>query len=84
LSAVEGLVSDVTAVAAASAFTQFAGAVTQAKGVPLGGAGRTLEELVKELLRPMLKEWLDTNLEAIVNRAVEREISKLAGHADED
>ena len=76
--------SNVTATATTVAFDQFAGVMNQAKGVPLGGAGRTLEELVKELLRPMLKHWLDENLEAIVVRTVEREIAKLAGRSDEE
>jgi len=81
---VGAIVSDATAAATANVFTQFAGAVSSAKGIPLGGVGRTLEELVKELLRPMLKDWLDRNLEAIVNRAVEREMSKLAGSVDDE
>jgi hypothetical protein len=41
-------------------------------------AGRTFEDLVKEMLRPMLKEWLDKNLTSIVERFVEREIVRLA------
>jgi cell pole-organizing protein PopZ len=32
----------------------------------------------------MLKDWLDNNLQPIVSRTVEREISKLAGRANED
>lgn len=44
----------------------------------------TLEGLVRELLQPVLKEWLDANLEPIVARAVERKITKLAGRADKD
>jgi hypothetical protein len=76
--------SNETAAAAATAFVNFAGAVSQVKGVQLGAAHRTLEELVKELLKPLLKDWLDRNLHAIVERTVEREINKLAGHADEE
>ncbi len=78
------IMSNETAAAAATAFVNSAGAVSQAKGVQLGAAHRTLEELVKELLRPLLKDWLDRNLSAIVERTVEREINKLAGHAGED
>ena len=40
-------------------------------------AGKTLEDLVKEMLRPMLKEWLDKNLPPMVERFVEREIVRL-------
>lgn len=40
-------------------------------------AGGTVEDLVIELLRPMMKEWLDGNLPGIVERLVEREVKKL-------
>ncbi len=39
--------------------------------------GTTVEDLVMEMLRPMMKEWLDKNLPAIVERIVEREVRKL-------
>ncbi|MFT9099710.1 MAG: DUF2497 domain-containing protein [Zymomonas mobilis subsp. pomaceae] len=39
----------------------------------------TLEALVKEMLRPMLKEWLDTNLPPIVEAMVSREIARITG-----
>jgi len=38
---------------------------------------RNLEDIVKEMLRPMLKEWLDKNLPPLVERYVEREIVRL-------
>lgn len=40
-------------------------------------SGITVEDLAREALRPMLKEWLDANLPAIIERIVEREIKKL-------
>ena len=40
---------------------------------------RTLEDLVKEMLRPMLKQWLDDNLPQIVDEHVKREISRITG-----
>jgi len=79
-----GLVSREAAEPTAAAFVDFASAVSSAQGVQLGATHRTLEELVKDLLRPMLKDWLDNNLQPIVYRTVEREIAKLAGRADED
>ena len=39
--------------------------------------GKTVEDLARELLRPMLKDWLDRNLPALVERMVEREIARL-------
>lgn len=46
-------------------------------GPAIGNSGKTIEDLVKEMLRPMLKEWLDKNLPPMVERYVEREISRL-------
>lgn len=40
-------------------------------------SGASVEELVMESLKPMLKNWLDLNLPNIVERIVEREIKKL-------
>jgi len=39
---------------------------------------RTLEDLMKEMLRPMLREWLDENLPSIVERLVQAEIERVA------
>ena len=40
--------------------------------------GRTLEGVVRALLRPMLKEWLDSNLPSIVDEKVQAEIDRVA------
>jgi uncharacterized protein len=42
-------------------------------------ADNTLEGLVRELLRPMLKDWLDANLPGIVQATVDREVARIAG-----
>ena len=42
------------------------------------GSGNTLEDLVRELLRPMLKEWLEVNLPPLAERMVAKEIARLA------
>jgi cell pole-organizing protein PopZ len=39
---------------------------------------RTLEDLVKEMLRPMLKSWLDDNLPGLVERIVRAEIERVS------
>jgi cell pole-organizing protein PopZ len=39
----------------------------------------TLEGLVRELLKPMLRDWLDANLPQIVETMVAREISRITG-----
>ncbi len=40
-------------------------------------SGNTVEGLVQELLRPMLKEWLDDNLPKLVERIVEKEVKRI-------
>ena len=39
---------------------------------------RTLEDLVREMLRPMLKSWLDDNLPGLVERLVRAEIERVS------
>jgi uncharacterized protein len=39
---------------------------------------RTLEDLTREMLRPMLKVWLNDNLPGIVERLVRSEIERLS------
>jgi cell pole-organizing protein PopZ len=78
------LVEPGTAGLAASAFDRLSQAVQESVPQPVsdpgpgvGPNGRNLEDIVKELLRPMLKEWLDKNLPTMVERFVEREIVRL-------
>ncbi|MCK4868423.1 MAG: DUF2497 domain-containing protein [Alphaproteobacteria bacterium] len=42
----------------------------------------SIADMVKELIRPMLREWLDENLPGIVERVVHREIQKLVDRAE--
>jgi hypothetical protein len=44
----------------------------------LSSNARTLEDLVREMLRPMLKNWLDDNLPTMVERLVRAEIERVA------
>ena len=46
-------------------------------GEEAGGA-TTIDALVREMLRPMLKEWLDENLAGIVEKQVEAEVQRIA------
>ena len=45
--------------------------------LPIGNGAVTLEGLVRELVRPMLKEWLDQHLPITVERLVREEIERL-------
>jgi uncharacterized protein len=71
-----GLMSAATTAAVDSAFHALAqNAQAQAAQVH---DGRTLEEVVSELLRPMLKAWLDENLPDLVERLVRAEIERVS------
>lgn len=68
----ETLVGDHASTLAASAFGSLSSALLMPKD------GRTLEDVVRELLRPLLKEWLDQNLPRIVETKVEEEVHRIA------
>jgi len=65
------LISQVTSAAVDSAFNTLAHTV-------LVQNARTLEDLVREMLRPMLKTWLDDNLPGLVERLVRAEIERVS------
>jgi uncharacterized protein len=65
------LISPATVAAVDSAFNSLAHTL-------IGQNARTLEDLVKEMLRPMLKSWLDDNLPGIVDRIVRTEIERVS------
>ncbi|MEM7618139.1 MAG: DUF2497 domain-containing protein [Pseudomonadota bacterium] len=46
--------------------------------------GVTLEDIVREMLHPMLREWMDDNLAPMVERTVQKELEKLARRAMDD
>lgn len=48
---------------------------------PEGNGDNTLDGLVREMLRPMLKEWLDARLPELVEALVEKEIARITGRA---
>lgn len=45
-------------------------------------AGPTIADLARELMRPMVKDWLEANLPRVVEKAVEREINRLVQDAN--
>ena len=44
---------------------------------------KTIEDLVKEVMRPMIREWLDAHLPSLVERLVTREIERLTRDAED-
>lgn len=65
------LISHQTHAAVGQAFNMLAHTVSSS-------TTRSLEDLVRDMLRPMLKNWLDDNLPTIVERLVRAEIERVA------
>lgn len=70
---IDSILSKPTTAAAAGSLARLAGSLRIADT-----AGQTVEGVVRELLKPMLKEWLDQNLAAIVEARVEAELERIA------
>jgi len=74
------LLSTTAAHATSSALGSLAGLMRHhsTSTLPLGDSSRTLESMVLELMKPMLKAWLDQNLPGLVHQVVEKEIQKIS------
>ena len=75
-SGLDGLLSSTSAAASRSAFA----ALSQLQVRSEEGQSNTLEGLVSDMLKPMLREWLDRELPALVERVVSAEVKRLAGN----
>jgi cell pole-organizing protein PopZ len=80
----EALMSGNPSDAAASAFAQLEQEMSvparpaAAPSAPLPGGGMTVEQLVSDAVKPMLKSWLDANLPGMVEDLVRAEIERVA------
>ena len=76
------LISDSTLAASVAALGALTNRQEHHHGLdsPVFRSGSTVEDLVIEALKPMLKDWLDGNLPALVRSLVEREIRRVTGH----
>jgi cell pole-organizing protein PopZ len=70
-----GVMSDMSAEAARESLVNLSKLLIR----PDDGQSNTLESLVREMLRPMLKEWLDAKLPDLVQGMVKREIDRITG-----
>jgi uncharacterized protein len=82
---IETLVSDRAAGAATGAFAKLSQAVqrTPPEVAIADDAGRTVEQFIEDIIRPMLRDWLDENLPPLVERIVQKEIQKIARRAED-
>ena len=85
--AYDTLVGDSAAASAASAFAGLAASFKKPEPAPAASgdlpfvSGNTVEAMVAEMLRPLLKDWLDNNLPGIVQAAVQKEVERIARSA---
>ena len=69
------------AAAALAQLTEVYKARRRANEFPMGGTARTLEDVMREMLQPMLQGWLDAKLPGIVERLITAELSRVIGEA---
>ena len=67
----------------ASLLSNLAREIVRQKSFGLGNSAITLEDLVNELLRPILKEWLDQNLPYMIERIVKKEIERMVNRSED-
>ncbi len=80
-SAPEGLVAPEAAAAAAQSVGSLVRTLTAERSVQIHSGGPTIEDIVREEIRPVLKQWLDVHLPPLVERLVRAEIERVVGRA---
>jgi cell pole-organizing protein PopZ len=76
-----GLVAPEAMAAAATSLNTLVRTLVERQSMAVHRGGPTLEDIVREEIRPMLKAWLDTNLPPLVERLVAAEIERVIGRA---
>ncbi|CAN5274643.1 pole-organizing protein PopZ [soil metagenome] len=88
-SSYDGLVGESAAASAASAFAGLHASLKKPEPTPSAAptgdlsflSGSTVEGMVAEMLKPLLKGWLDANLPGIVDAAVKKEVERISRSA---
>jgi len=79
----EHVVSPPTTAMGADVLSELARAILDRRDVAVrDGRDLTLEGMVREMLRPILREWLDRNLPYLIERLVKREIDFMINRAE--
>jgi cell pole-organizing protein PopZ len=76
-----GLLAPESEAAAASSVGALLRTISQERSSQVHRGGPTIEDLVREEIRPLLKYWLDTHLPPLVERLVRQEIERVTGRA---
>ena len=78
----DALLAPAAAAAASASLGSLLRAVASERGSGVArSGGPTIEDVVREELRPLLKDWLDQHLPAVVERLVRAEIERVVGRA---
>ena len=78
----EDLVSEETASAVSSEITKLLSANIAVERETEGKLGKvTLEDMALQLMKPLIKEWLDRNLHRIIEKVFTKEVEKIARRA---
>lgn len=78
----ERVVSERTAASSTDVLSQLASAILDRRDIAVSTREVTLEGMVREMLRPLLREWLDRNLPYLIERLVKREIDMMINRAE--
>ena len=78
------IISSPTALIATDVLVDLAKAILDRRDVAVDDGGRnlTLEGMVREMLKPLLREWLDRNLPYLIERLVKKEIDTMINRAE--
>ncbi|WP_372619294.1 DUF2497 domain-containing protein [Falsiroseomonas sp.] len=75
----EVLVAPAVAAATTAAVGRLLRAVVQERAATVSRGGPSIEDVVREEIRPLLKDWLDQHLPPLVERLVRAEIERVVG-----
>lgn len=76
------LVSQRAAENSTDVLSQLARAILDRRDIAVASRDVTLESMVREMLRPLLREWLDRNLPYLIERLVKKEIDVMINRAE--
>lgn len=76
------LVSQEAVANSTDVLSQLARAILDRRDIAVASRDVTLEGMVREMLRPILREWLDRNLPYLVERLVKKEINAMINRAE--
>ena len=75
------LVAPEAAAAASASMGNLLRSLSAERTTPVHRGGPSIEDIVRDEMRPMLKQWLDNHLPGLVERLVRVEIERMSGHA---